>query len=194
MPNLAQLTTGHVTLTVDCVDRLYLNAYAPRLQSEGGVVAFLRHRGHTIPSPACFGQITDAFKNGLRAWANEQAIPWIEFRKGERKDDVVQRYRDRLGKREGVVCVGVAQERAKAWIATKQVQGRHLHFAYRWKTICVNHYYVYVLDREWGPAFLKICGYVPYTMKCYLNEHEWGKRQLTRRRGPVSPCRPWGPA
>jgi len=148
MPNVAELITEHVTLTVDCVDRLYLNAYVPRLQSEGGVVAFLRSRGHVIPSPALFGQITDAFKSGLRAWADEQAIPWIEFRKGERKDEVVQRYRDRCTKRAGVVCVGVAQERAKAWTATKQVRGRHLHFAYRWKTVCVNHYYLYVLDPE----------------------------------------------
>jgi len=98
MPNVAELITEHVTLTVDCVDRLYLNAYVPRLQSEGGVVAFLRHRGHPIPSPACFGQITDGFKTGLRAWAAQEGIPWLEFQKGARKDDVVQRYRERFGK------------------------------------------------------------------------------------------------
>ncbi len=187
MPNVAELITEHVTLTVDCVDRLYLNAYVPRLQSDGGVVAFLRHRGHAIPSPACFGHITDAFKTGLRAWAERQGIPWLEFQKGERKDDTVQRYRDRFAKPEGVVCVGVAQERAKAWTATKQVRGRHLHFAYRWKTVCVNHDSVYFVDRAWGPGFLKICSYVPYTMKLCLNGHEWAKRQLTRRRVPFTP-------
>ena len=187
MPNVAELITEHVTLTVDCVDRLYLNGYVPRLQSEGGVVAFLRHRGHTIPSPVCFGQITDAFKTGLRAWATRQDIPWIEFQKGERKDDVVQRYRARFRGTHGIVCVGVAQERAKAWTATKQVQGRHLHFAYRWTTVCVNHYYLYFVDRDWGPGFLKVCGYAPYTMKCCLNGHEWAKRQLTRRRVAFTP-------
>ncbi len=140
------------------MDRLCLNAYVPRLQSEGGVVAFLRHRGQHIPSPAAFGQITDTFKAGLRDWAARQGIPWIEFRKGERKDDVVQRYRDRFLAREGVVCVGVAQEKAKAWTATKQVQGRRLHFTYRWKSVCVNYYYVYFVDRAWGHGFLKICG------------------------------------
>jgi hypothetical protein len=187
MPNVAELITEHVTVTVDCVDRLYLNAYVPRLQSEGGVVAFLRARGHAIPSPALFGQITDAFKTGVRAWATRQGIPWLEFQKGERKDEVVQRHRDRFRSTHGVVCVGVAQERAKAWTATKQVRGRHLHFAYRWKTVCVNHYYFYLIDREWGPGFLKVCGYVPYTMKCCLNGHEWVKRQRTRRRIGFSP-------
>jgi len=41
MPNVAELIKDHVTLAVDCVDRLYLNAYVPRLQSSGGVVTFL---------------------------------------------------------------------------------------------------------------------------------------------------------
>ncbi|MBI4240228.1 MAG: hypothetical protein HY613_00805 [Candidatus Rokubacteria bacterium] len=182
MPNVAELITGHVTLTVDCVDRLYLNAYAPRLQSEGGVVAFLQHRGHPLRSPVLFGQITEAFKTRLRAWAARQGIPWVEFQKGERKEEVVQRYRDRFTGRAGVVCVGVAQEKAKAWTATKQVRGRRIHFAYRWNTVCVNHYYLYVLDPEWGPAFPKICGYAPYAMKCRLNGHEWAKRQARRRR------------
>jgi hypothetical protein len=35
MPNVAELITEHVTLTVDCVDRLYLNADVPRPQSGG---------------------------------------------------------------------------------------------------------------------------------------------------------------
>jgi hypothetical protein len=182
MPNVAELITEHVTLTVDCVDRLYLNAYVPRLQSDGGVVAFLRHRGQVIPSPALFGQITASFKAQLRAWAQRRRIPWIEFQKGERKDDVVQRYRARFHSTHGVVCIGVAQEKARAWTATKEVRGRHVHFRYHWKTVCVNHYYLYVLDREWGPAFLKVCGYAPYAMKLCLNGHEWAKRQLLRRR------------
>jgi hypothetical protein len=184
MPNVAEVIKDHVTLTVDCVDRLYLNAYVPRLQSSGGVVTFLEHRGQAIPSPAVFGQITEAFKRGLRAWAERDGIPWLEFGKGERKDDVVQPYRDRFtetGAAEGVVLVGVAQEKAAAWRATKQVNGRAVHFSYARTTVYVNYYYVYFIDREWGPGFLKVCGYAPYTLKLCLNGHEWAKRQLTQR-------------
>ena len=46
----------------------------------------------------------------------------------------------------------------------------------------MNHYYVYFIDEEWGPGFLKICGYAPYTLKLCLNGHEWAKRQLTKQR------------
>jgi hypothetical protein len=80
MPNVAEIIREHVTLDVKCVDRLYLNGYVPRLQSEGGVVAFLRQAGGAvIPSPAIFGEITTAFRDRLRAWCAVRKIPWIEF-------------------------------------------------------------------------------------------------------------------
>jgi hypothetical protein len=183
MPNVAEIIREHVTLDLKCVDRLYLNGYVPRLQSDGGVVAFLRHAGaRAVPSPAIFGEITEAFKRRLRAWCDERRIPWIEFARGERKDDVVEKYRARFAAPSGVVLVGVAQERASAWTATKQQRGRYVHFTFRRKSVCVNHYYIYVIDAEWGPAFIKVCGYAPYALKLCLNGHEWLKRQLRRRR------------
>lgn len=181
MPNVAELIREHVTLTVDCVDRVYLNAYVPGLHSSGGVVNFLRRRGQAIPSPALFGRITAAFKAGLRAWADERGVPWIEFTRGERKDDVVAPYRARFAGADGVVLVGVAQERAKAWRGVKRVRDGYVSFDYVWTTVCVNHYYVYFIDPDWGPGFLKVCGYAPYTLKLCLNGHEWAKRQLTKQ-------------
>jgi hypothetical protein len=187
MPNVAEIITEHVTLDVQCVDRLYLNGYVPRLLTEGGVVAFLRHAGAAaVPSPAVFGQITDRFKTRLRAWCARHRIPWVEFQKGARKDEVVAPYRTRRQGRSGVVLVGVAQERALAWSGSKVQRGRHVAFTFRRKTVCVNHYYFYLLDPEWGPAFLKVCGYAPYAIKLCLNGHEWAKRQLQRRRLPFT--------
>src|SRR5499427_11116461 len=45
----------------------------------------------------------------------------------------------------------------------------------------VNHYYIYGVDRDFGPFFLKYCTYFPYTAKLYLNGHEWLKQQLKQR-------------
>jgi hypothetical protein len=186
MPNVAELIKEHVTLTVECVDRLYLNAYVPRLQSEGGVIGFLRQRGQAIPSPAVFGQITAAFKAGLRAWCQARDIPWIEFKKGQRKDDIVEPYRRAFINRTGVVLVGVAQERATGWRGSKHVEGGRIHFEYRRTSVYVAHYYVYFVDEQWGPGFLKICGYAPYTLKLCLNGHEWTKRQLAKAGVPFT--------
>jgi hypothetical protein len=51
----------------------------------------------------------------------------------------------------------------------------------------VNHYYVYILDRDFGPLFIKFCSYFPYPAKLCLNGHEWLKRQLTQRDVPFEP-------
>jgi hypothetical protein len=36
--------------------------------------------------------------------------------------------------------------------------------------------YVYILDRDLGPLFIKFCSYFPYAAKLCLNGHEWLKR------------------
>jgi len=43
----------------------------------------------------------------------------------------------------------------------------------------VNQYYIYAVDAEFGPFFLKFCSYFPYNAKLCLNGHEYLKRQLT---------------
>ena len=42
MVNINDVLEGHVVLDIECVDRLYLNAYVPNLQVGGQVERFLR--------------------------------------------------------------------------------------------------------------------------------------------------------
>jgi len=46
------------------------------------------------------------------------------------------------------------------------------------RRVYVNPYYFYVDDEEFGPGFVKVCSYAPWSMKVCLNGHEWAKRQL----------------
>ena len=132
MPNVAELIKDHVTLTVDCVDRVYLNAYVPRCTAPAGVVSFLRQRGQRRSHRRrCSGRSPRRSRTELRAWCDAQDIPWLEFKKGERKDDVVQPYRDRFTDADGVVLVGVAQERASGLAGTKRSARAVVHFDYR---------------------------------------------------------------
>jgi hypothetical protein len=45
----------------------------------------------------------------------------------------------------------------------------------------VNHYYIYAVDRDFGPFFLKFYRYFPFNAKLCLNGHEYAKRQLARQ-------------
>src|SRR3981189_3371887 len=51
--SVAEILSHHVKLTVEGIDRMYLNVYVPRLQCETGIVGFFRnHRGNPLPSSA----------------------------------------------------------------------------------------------------------------------------------------------
>ena len=48
--NVNDVLDGHVSLDLDCLDRIYLNAYVPNLQVGGQVVVFLtQHLGTRSP-------------------------------------------------------------------------------------------------------------------------------------------------
>ena len=183
MATMAEILDGHVTLEVECVDRLYLNGYIPTLATPGGLISFMReHLGKPIPSPAVLGQVTSRFRDNVQAFAAENEIPLIKFERGERKDDRANQLRRERGIRGGVVFIGVAQEKAKTFSGKSMPEKGKGWFEYtRDKSVCVNHYYFYVDDEEFGPAFVKVCSYAPWALKLCLNGHEWVKRQLEKQ-------------
>ncbi len=185
-PNIAAIIRQHVSLEVRCLDRLYLHAYMPKLQTSGGLCYFLDdHLGHPIPSPALFKPLHDRCVTAVQAFARRHDVPLIPFEPRQRKDDVVAEYRRRFRAREGVVVIGVAQEKMRSFKAQKRSgPGSKVTFAFSRQSVAVNHYYFYVLDRDWGPAFLKIGTYLPYPVKLCLNGHEWVKQHLRRQRVP----------
>src|SRR5215210_6075396 len=183
MATIAEILEGHVTLEVESVDRLYLNGYIPSLATAGGLTVFMReHLNKPIPSPAVLGQVTSRFREGVLAFAAENEIPLIHFERGERKDDRANAMRRERGVRGDVVFIGVAQEKAKTFSGRKVPEKGANWFEYtRDKTVCVNHYYFYVDDEEFGPAFVKVCSYAPWALKVCVNGHEWAKRQLEKK-------------
>src|SRR3954471_15069279 len=115
MASIPELLNGHVTLQVECLDRLYLNGYIGPLATSGGLVTFMREQlGKPIPSPVVLGQVTEKFREAVKAMAERQRIPVHQFDHKERKDDVANAIRRHRGVREGIVFIGVAQEKTQA--------------------------------------------------------------------------------
>jgi len=179
MPSIPKLLSGHVTLEVECLDRLYLNGYIGPLATSGGLVRFMREQlGKPIPSPVVLGQVTEKFRESVKSMAEKEQIPVYRFDHKERKDEVANKIRRERGVRDGVVFIGVAQEKAQAFQG-KKINGQ---FEYtRDKTVYVNHYYFYIDDADFGPLFLKVCSYAPWGTKLCWNGHEWAKRQLEKK-------------
>src|SRR3954447_5333656 len=175
---------GHVSLDIDCLDRIYLNGYVPSLQVGGQVVQFLALRGFPIPSPAVVGRIGDGFRRSVRSFADANQIPMIKFAKGVRKIAAMTPYLARLVRtgRSGVAAIGWAQEfqRVATCTTTPARHGGAPHFGWDRSDRRVTCYYFYVVDDEFGPGFVKIGSYFPYPIKVWLNGHEWAKRQATK--------------
>ena len=182
--SVAELLADHVRLTVEGIDRMYLNVYVPRLQCAYGAVGFFRdHRGQPLASAALMSPMSRRFVAELERFIARHRLPVVLFRKGQRKDDVMAERLRHFPLKEGVVFVGKAQEKAPIF-RTEKRHSPHSGRPYPWivkSTAMVNHYYIYAVDSDFGPFFLKFCTYFPYNAKLCLNGHEYAKRQLERQ-------------
>jgi hypothetical protein len=181
--SVTEILGDHVRLAVEGIDRMYLNVYVPALQSTYGAVRFFRvHRGQPLASSALMNPMSRQFVAALDRFIAQHEVPLVLFQKGQRKDDVMAERLRHFAAEEGVVFIGKAQEKTPVFRTEKRHSPRTGR-PYPWivkSTAMVNHYYIYAVDRDFGPFFLKFCTYFPYTAKLCLNGHEYGKRQLAR--------------
>ncbi len=181
MTNVNEILDGHVSLQIQCLDRIYLNGYVPNLQVSGQVANFMtKHLGKYIPSPAIMEKIGTAFRRDVSTFAETNQIPVITFGKGDRKIDVMQKHlraQEATG-RSGVAAIGVAQEYQNVFAANKRGECNGVPwFSFTKADRRVTCYYFYLWDIDFGASFIKICAYFPYPLKVWVNGHEWAKRQ-----------------
>src|SRR5881394_2929098 len=111
MPNVETLLRDHVTLKIDCIDRLYLNGYVELLQRPQNLWWFLHeHLGFPVVSPQLLKRLVDRFVQSIHAFAERHRVPVVHFDGKERKEAVARRHLAGFKGDEGVVMIGVSQE------------------------------------------------------------------------------------
>ena len=181
----ADVLAEHVLFEVECIDRMYLNVYVPGLQYAQGLVGYVhRQLGLPIASTAPLAKITDRFAAAVHRFADDQQVPWVNFTRGQRKDDVMHEHLaafEAAGRREGVVFIGRAQEKTSLFRTEKRrdAEGKSYPWIVR-STGMVNHFYFYCVDDDFGPFFLKFCSYFPYNAKLCINGNHWAQQQATK--------------
>ena len=122
--SVAEVLADHVVFEIECIDRMYCNVYQPRLQHVGGVVGYLQqHLGLPIASTAPLAGVSDRFVTAIHAFAKATQVPWVDFVKGQRKDDVMHdqlKVFEASGRSEGVVFIGRAQEKTRVFRTEKE--------------------------------------------------------------------------
>ena len=150
-----------------CFDRILLNGLIQPFQEPRRVIGFFDTYRQLYPvSRQVLGGIADRFQQWLKAWSEKHKVPVLEAPQG-RRDEFVEPY----AKPDEPVVVLKAREPARIMIAIgdKAVNRWHLQFARRW----VVQYNFYVNDRRWGRMFIRICPYLPFSARVYLNQHHW---------------------
>jgi hypothetical protein len=124
------------------------------------------------------GKTAERFREAVNVLAEQKKIPVYQFRIRKEKTRSPTNSAVRRPVRDAIVFIGVAQEKTQAF------HGRKANGQFQFdrdKTVYVNHDYFYIDDEEFGPLFVKICSYAPWSVKLCLNGHEWAKRQLDKR-------------
>ena len=112
--SVVEVLAEHTALTLECIDRMYLNVYVPLLQRAAGAAYFFRKmRGAAVPSSALMVPMTRRFVDAIKSFAVRNGIEIVSFRRGERKDDRTREYLRNWAGGEGVLYLGKAQEKAK---------------------------------------------------------------------------------
>ena len=75
----------------------------------------VKHKGCPVPSPVLLEKWVDRFVGDIQAFAARNRIPIIQFERHERKEDGARRRLARFRHREGVVLIGVAQDKVSGF-------------------------------------------------------------------------------
>ena len=147
---------------------------------------FKGHRVAQVASTTLLAPMTREFAAAVQRFAKQHGIEVVHFEKGPRKDEETPRRIENFDPAEGVLYIGVAQERCSTFRVTKRFSertGTRFPWLYR-STVMGNHYYFYVVDEDFGPLFIKFAGDFPYTARLCLNGHEYATCQ--RRKAGIA--------
>jgi hypothetical protein len=193
-PNINDLLDGHVVLDLECVDRIYCNAYVPKLQVGGQVDTFLtEHLGNPIPSPVPFKKIGDRFRRAVLDFAQHEGIPVLKLKRSDRsrwddrKLDHVRPYLERAtGPR--IMAIVPTQEIQKIFMGYNRSNKRVCNFGFDKADRAVTVYYFYVVDPYFGPASSSCAATSRTRAKCGSTGTSGPSARSTASASPTQSC------
>jgi len=158
-----------------CFDRLLLNGLIQPFQQPERVLGFFNgYRGGQRVTRRTLTEIADQFQYWVKNRSGKWDAPILEPPDGNddesRRNQFVEAYFHNA-KPNQVVAIVKAREPARILIAIggKANESPHLEYKQRW----VNQYNFYVNDPHWGPMFVRMCPYFPFSARVCLNQHHW---------------------
>jgi len=203
MPNVETLLRDHVTLQVDCIDRLYLNGYVPTLPATAELVVVPRE-AQGLPG-AVAGAAQEVGRRLRRGYPRIRSAG-TGSRSSSSSDtsarrDVARRRLARFRHREGVVSRGRGNRRRSTGSAPTRRTGATPSSQRRDGKPPIFSFLTRRLARRQpcttstssiatsACASSSSTSYPPFNVRVWLNGHEWAKRQLDHRGAAIRGAR-----
>ena len=180
---VAEVLSGHVTLEVRCLDRVLVTVRRPRLQDGQGIHdVFCQHRGNRFVSSTLMLPVTGRFAAGIRHYMDPRRLGLVRFARGPSKDQVAQGCLAGRSGGDQIVFAGVAKEKDRVWRTSRRrdpVTGERYPWLYRDQAMA-GHWYFHGFGADFGPFFVKFCGYFPDTGQISVNGHQYAQQQCLK--------------
>lgn len=157
-----------------CFDRILLNGVIQPFQQPERVVGFFNTYRDLYPvSRPVLRDIATQYQRWVTSHAAHWKAPIVKAPTEARRDRFVDPYFRRADP-DQVVVILKAREPARILIAIGKDDRWHLKYDRRW----VDQYNFYLLDRDWGRMFVRLCPYFPFSARVCLNQHHWIANRL----------------
>ena len=113
----------------------------------------------------------------IKAIATEEGIRIEHVYASVRKEAFVSEILSTRGDAPGIVCILSAMESCRCFKVCKNHKSGYLEL--QWKPGKCLHYYVYLMDPEYGLCYLRIPTWAPFRLQFYFNGHDCLERRMT---------------
>lgn len=157
-----------IKFTYGCFDRILLNGCVQSFLDGARAQGFFYVYRNTYPvSRKVLRDVASDYQNWVMHSAQKWGAEVLDAPEG-RRDEFVEPY-FRNAEPDQVVLIIKAREPAGIMTAIGAADKWHLETKYRW----VNQFNFYLQDAEWGPMFVRVCPYFPFSTRICMNQHHW---------------------
>jgi hypothetical protein len=158
----------NIKFTYGCFDRILLNGCIQSFLDGARAQGFFYVYRNTYPvSRKVLRDVASDYQNWVTHTAQKWGVEILDAPEGRRDEFVEPHFRN--AEPDQVVAIIKAREPAGIMTSVGAADKWHLETKYRW----VNQYNFYLQDAEWGPMFVRVCPYFPFSTRICLNQHHW---------------------
>jgi len=170
-----------------CFDRLLLNGLIQPFQQPERVLGFFNaYREGRRVTHRTLTEIADQFVYWVKNRSEKWGAPVVDAPEEQRRDDFVLPYlKDAPADRVAVILKGREPARILVAIGGKDNDSPHLEYKRRW----VNQYNFYLNDKHWGPMFVRMCPYCPFSARVCLNQQYLLANRMRQQKIDFQQCK-----